>query len=173
MNIFDEAVIRHQLFVKRYEVFFTTFCHEVFDRLLAEVKEGTPVDYGALREAFEAHSSVDETLTGYVLRIVNPADYALHIEWGYLQKGGMILKMRMERGRLRFKEFLGWAKTFKTGDSSAKAKPDENGDYVIVTRQRQIPGVHMVANAMEKTTAELPAFYAARFEQFRKTTPWL
>lgn len=173
MNVFDEALQRHQLFVKRYEAFFSAFCHEVFDRLLAEVKEHTPVDYGALREAFEAHSSIDETGTGYVLRIVNPADYALHLEWGYLQKGGMVLQMRMERGRLRFKRFLGWAKQFKTGEPTGKAQPDEHGNYVIVTRERHIPGVHMVANAMRKTLDELPALYAQWFEQFRKTTPWI
>jgi hypothetical protein len=173
VNIFDEAMIRHQLFIKRYEAFFSDFCHAVFDRLLAEVKEHTPVDYGALREGFEAHSSIDETGNGYVLRIVNPADYALHVEWGYLQKGGMILQMRMERGRLRFKEFLGRASKWGRGPSTGKAQPDANGDYVIVTRERKIPGVHMVSNAMEKTLAELPALYATRFEVFRKTTPWI
>lgn len=173
MNIFDEALKRHLLFMKRYEAFFAAFCHEVFDRLLAEVKEHTPVDYGALREGFEAHSAVDATGSGYVLRIVNPSDYALHVEWGYLQKGGMVLQMRMERGRLRFQKFLGWAKQVKTGEPTGKAQPDEDGNYVIVTRERMIPGVHMVSNAMEKTLAELPALYAARFEAFRKTNPWI
>lgn len=61
----------------------------------------------------------------------------------------MILKMKEERGKLRFLKFLGYSKKYGLGDPTGKAEPDEEGNVIIVTRKRFIKGRFMAREALE------------------------
>ncbi|MCK9453275.1 MAG: hypothetical protein M0Q90_16380 [Bacteroidales bacterium] len=179
-NIFKKAALNHALYKKRFSMFFDDFCKEVFKELLAAIKERTPVDYGALRLGFDDSNAkkignvykfnIENTATS---KGANPALYAAHIEWGYKQKPGMILKMRMESGRLRFVEFMGYSFAYGTGDPTGKAEPDEDGNYIIVTRKRDIKGKHMVKDSLYELASELPERFAKRFNAFNEASRWI
>lgn len=114
-----------------------------------EVRKRTPEDYGELRAAW-AQMPVEKKENRYIITITNPQKYAAFVEFGYAQRPGMILKMRMERGRLRFQKLIGYAKNYKVGDPKGKVQPDENGDYYICTRKRFIPGKFMAREGLKE-----------------------
>lgn len=173
VNLFKIALKSNENFKKRYIAFFQAFCEEVYEQLLTAVKERTPVDQGALRAAFQTDSTMAINGNTATITVHNSESYASHIEWGYQQKPGMILKMRMEAGRLRFVEFLGYSFAYGKGDPTGKQEPDEDGNYTIVTRKRDIPGVHMLKDSMDELAKTLPALYAKRFAAFKRSTPWI
>lgn len=109
----------------------------------------TPVDQGDLREKW-ATRPVERKGNKYIISITNPAEYAAYVEFGYMQRPGMILKMKAVKGKLRFIQFLGYAKSFKLGDATGKAKPDNRGELVIITRKRFIKGRFMARGALEE-----------------------
>lgn len=109
----------------------------------------TPVDMGDLRAKW-AIMPVNKIKNEYIISITNPAEYAAYVEFGYMQRPGMILKMKEERGKLRFLNFLGYSQKYKMGDPTGKAKPDEEGNVVIVTRKRFIKGRFMARGALEE-----------------------
>lgn len=173
INRLQKLAVDTALYKKKYQAFFSDFCEKNYDSLIGAIQERTPEDEGVLREGFAQHSTLSEEGGKVTMTIYNPADYAAHIEYGYKQKPGMILKMKMERGRLRFVEYLG--RTFKvgSGDPQNKAEPDEEGFYTIVTRKRVIPGRHMVADSVSEMKKELPDRFEKAFSAFnRKNSPW-
>lgn len=179
-DIFNEAAARNALFAKRYGMFFDQFCREAYQGLISAVKERTPVDYGVLRSAFESDSTASKRGNVYTISVANtakskgsnPAMYASHIEWGYQQKPGMILKMRMERGRLRFVAFLGYSFAYGKGEPTGEAEPDSDGNYVIVTRKRDVKGHHMLKDSIDDLSRTLPVLYAKRYGEFIKSVSW-
>lgn len=136
---------------------FIRYSKHIAGEFLAEVKKRTPVDYGALRNAWSL-DPISKVGNKYIIRVVNPQKYAPFIELGYAQRPGMILKMRMERGKLRFKAFLGYSYTYGIGDPKGKAEPDENGDYIICTRKRFIPGHFMARDGLAEMKRRLPIY---------------
>lgn len=120
--------------------------------LLGETKQRTPVDMGDLRAKWAA-MPVERIGQRYIIRITNPAEYAAYVEFGYMQRPGMILKMRESAGRLRFVKFLGYARAYRLGDPTGKVPPDEDGFVTIITRKRFIKGRFMAREGL-KVTAE-------------------
>ena len=108
----------------------------------------TPVDMGDLREKW-AVMPVEKKEDKYIISITNPAEYAAYVEFGYMQRPGMILKMKEVKGKLRFIKFLGYSAKYGLGDPKGKAKPDEDGNIVIITRKRFIKGRFMAREALE------------------------
>lgn len=159
------------LYKKKYQAFFGDFCKRNYDALIGAIAERTPVDFGVLREGWAKHSTFTPGESKVVMTIYNPADYAAHIEYGYKQKPGMILKMKMHMGRLRFVEYLGHTFKVGTGNPTGHAEPDEDGYYTIVTRKRVIPGKHMVADSVAELKRELPVRYTQAFAAFNRRNP--
>ena len=109
----------------------------------------TPVDMGDLRAKW-AVMPYEKKADKYIITITNPAEYAAYVEFGYMQRPGMILKMKEVKGKLRFIQFLGYSKTFKLGNPTGKVEPDEKGELVIITRKRFIEGRFMARDALEE-----------------------
>lgn len=109
----------------------------------------TPVDAGDLRAKW-AVMPVEKKEDKYIIRITNSAEYAAYVEFGYMQRPGMILEMKVERGKLRFKKFLGYSPKYKLGDPTSKVTPDKDGKVVIITRKRFIKGRFMAREALEE-----------------------
>lgn len=109
----------------------------------------TPVDQGDLRAKW-AVMPVEKKENKYIIAITNPAEYAAFVEFGYMQRPGMILRMKEIQGKLRFIEFLGYSKTYKTGEPTGKVQPDAKGEVVIVTRKRFIEGRFMARAALDE-----------------------
>ncbi len=173
VNAFKKMAVQTALYKKKYKAFFGDFCQRNYDALIGSIQERTPVDFGVLREGFAQNSSIATTGEKVVFTVYNPSDYAAHVEYGYHQKPGMILKMKMDKGRLRFVEFMGWSRKYGVGDPTGKAEPDENGFYTIVTRKRLIPGRHMVADSVSELQKELPKRWHSAFSAFSEANgPW-
>lgn len=119
---------------------------------IKEIAERTPVDYGNLRAGWNA---LPATKSGdkFVVKIVNPVEYAHYVEYGYLQTPGRILLMEERQGKLRFLAALGFAKRFRVGDPDKNnMKPRIPGKpFVIVTRDRFIKGRFMARHGIEAT----------------------
>ncbi len=156
------------LYKKKYQAFLHKLCGLTYNSLIDAIKEKTPVDFGLLREGWSKNSTMSESDGKIIMTIYNPADYAAHIEYGYNQKPGMMLKMKMHMGRLRFVEFLGWTRHYGVGDPTGKVEPDENGFYTIVTRKRHIPGRYMMTDSVKEMRSELPKRYNDAFAAFSK-----
>ena len=124
--------------------------NQLGQKLRDETVMRTPVDNGDLREKW-ALMPVEKIGNKYIIRITNPAEYAAFVEFGYMQRPGMILKMKEVGGKLRFEKFLGYAKSYKMGDPTGKVPPDENGFVTIVTRKRFIKGRFMAREGLEVT----------------------
>lgn len=114
-----------------------------------EAAARTPVDMGDLKQKW-AMMPVEKIENKYIISIANPAKYAAYVEFGYMQRPGMILKMKEVKGKLRFIKFLGYSAKYRLGDPTGKAKPDEDGNIVIVTRKRFIKGRFMAREALEE-----------------------
>lgn len=110
----------------------------------------TPVDQGDLRLKW-ANMPIEKVGSRYIITITNPANYAAFVEFGYMQRPGMILKMREERGKLRFVQFLGYSDNYELGAPSGKAMTDDDGFVVIKTRKRFIEGRFMAREALKIT----------------------
>lgn len=127
-----------------------TASKQLGQKLRDETATRTPVDMGDLRAKW-AIMPVEKKGNKYIISITNPAEYAAYVEFGYMQRPGMILKMREEKGKLRFVEFLGYSKKYKLGDPTGKAEPNEKGELIIVTRKRFIKGRFMAREGLEET----------------------
>lgn len=125
-----------------------TISKQLGETFVTETKEKTPVDMGDLRAKW-AVMPVEKKQDKYIIKITNPAEYAAYVEFGYMQRPGMILKMKEVKGKLRFIKFLGYAKNYKLGDPTGKAPTDEDGNVVIVTRKRFIKGRFMARDALD------------------------
>lgn len=126
-----------------------TIAKQLGQKFRDEAAVRTPVDQGDLREKW-AVMPVEKKENKYIITITNPAEYAAYVEFGYMQRPGMILRMKEIRGKLRFIEFLGYSKTFKMGEPTGKAQPDEKGEVIIITRKRFIEGRFMARDALEE-----------------------
>ena len=133
------------------------FANHIGVELISEIKQRTPVDYGNLRNAWILEP-VRKTGNKYIIQALNPQKYAAYIEFGYMQRPGMLLRMRMERGKLRFQEMLGYSFAYGLGEPTGKAEPDENGDYIICTRKRFIPGHFMGRQGLAVVEKRLPGY---------------
>ena len=125
-----------------------TISKQLGETFVTETKERTPVDMGDLRAKWAA-MPVEKKGDKYIIKITNPAEYAAYVEFGYMQRPGMILKMKEVKGKLRFVKFLGYSQKYGLGDPTGKAEPDEDGNVVIVTRKRFIKGRFMARDALE------------------------
>lgn len=128
---------------------YVNYSKRISDEFLAEVVNRTPGDNGNLRTSWK-QMPVEKKENRYIITITNPQKYAAYVEFGYAQRPGMVLKMRMERGRLRFKKFIRFAKNYKVGDPTGDVQPDKNGDYYICTRKRFIPGKFMAREGLKE-----------------------
>ena len=127
-----------------------TICKQLGQKLRDETAARTPVDHGDLREKW-AVMPVEKKEDKYIISITNPAKYAAYVEFGYMQRPGMRLKMKEVNGKLRFVQFLGYARQYKLGETTGKAQPDKDGYIVIITRKRFIPGRFMARQGLEET----------------------
>lgn len=119
-------------------------------KLRDEIAGRTPVDMGDLRAKW-AVMPVEKQGNRYIIRVTNPAEYAAYVEFGYMQRPGMILKMKEEKGKLRFVKFLGYSAKYGIGDPTGKVKPDADGNYTIITRKRFIKGRFMAREGLKVT----------------------
>lgn len=119
-------------------------------KLRDEIAERTPVDMGDLRAKW-AVMPVEKQGNRYIIRVTNPAEYAAYVEFGYMQRPGMILKMIEEKGKLRFVKFLGYSAKYGIGDPTGKVEPDKDGYYTIITRKRFIKGQFMAREGLKVT----------------------
>lgn len=142
---------------KALPTLFMRYSSHIAHEFLAEVKKRTPVDYGALRNAWSL-DPITKQGKNYIIRVVNTQKYAPFIELGYAQRPGMLLRMRMKRGRLRFEEFLGYSHKYGVGDPTGKVEPDENGDYYICTRKRFIKGRFMARDGLAEMKRRIPVY---------------
>jgi hypothetical protein len=170
-NVFSQLSEHHKLFVNRYNAFLNRFIQIECENLIGKIKEKTPVDYGILREGWSYRISTEGD--NIIITVHNPADYAANVEYGYQQLPGMILKMRHERGKLRFVQFLGRTFAFGRGESSNRQEADDDGNFVIVTRDRFIPGHHMMKDSVDDFMNNLPSRFDKAFEAFSRKTPWI
>ncbi len=127
-----------------------TVCRQIGEKLRDETVERTPVDQGDLRAKW-AVMPVEKKEDKYIIAITNPAKYAAYVEFGYMQRPGMRLKMKEVNGKLRFVQFLGYARQYKLGEPTGKAQPDKDGYIVIITRKRFIPGRFMARDGLKET----------------------
>ncbi len=119
--------------------------------LLDETRERTPADQGDLRMKW-AQMPVEKKGDRYFIKITNPAQYAAFVEFGYMQRPGMILKMKEDgKGRLRFVEFLGYSAKYGLGEPTGKVPPDKDGYVTIITRKRFIAGRFMAREGLRVT----------------------
>lgn len=118
------------------------------EEMLAETIERTPGDEGDLRDSWAA-MPIEKSGTKYMIKITNPKEYAAYVEFGYMQRPGMILKMKEVKGKLRFVKFLGYSAKYGLGDPTGKVPTDEDGNVVIVTRKRFIKGHFMARDALD------------------------
>lgn len=162
------------LFKKKYQAFFAKFLDVNYTALIGKIAERTPVDYGVLREGWAQNSTINIVDGKAHFVIYNPADYAAHVEYGHIQKPGMKLKMKFERGKWRFAEFLGYTIPYGIGEPEIKSdqQPDEDGCITIVTKKRKIPGVFMMRDSVDEMMKELPNRYAMALKAFEARNKW-
>lgn len=127
-----------------------TASKQLGEKFRAEVVKRTPADQGDLKLKW-ALMPVQKVENRYIITLTNPAEYAAYVEFGYMQRPGMILRMKVDGSKLRFKKFLGYSRKYRLGDPTDKAMPDEKGEVVIVTRKRFIKGRFMARDGLEET----------------------
>ena len=137
------------------------------EELLEETQKRTPEDDGELKKRW-ATLPITKQGGRYIIAITNPQHYAAYVEFGYMQRPGMILRMKEINGKLRFLEFLGYSKVYRLGEPNGKVPPDENGEVVIVTRKRFIPGHFMARDALEEMKSRWANHYRKSITAFLK-----
>lgn len=126
---------------------------------LKETRERTPVDYGTLRNAW-ALAPLRKVGNRNFIQLTNPQKYSAFVEFGYVQRPGMILKMKKARGKLRFVAFLGYAKNISNGDPEKQEAINDGDEIVICTRKRFIPGRFMARDALNLMRKKVPVYNA-------------
>lgn len=136
---------------------FSAYAQHLGVQFVGELKTRTPVDYGNLRNAW-ALLPLQKSGNKYVIKAANPMEYGAFIEFGYTQRPGMILKMQDARGKLRFLAFLGYSPNYGIGASNRKKEPNEDGEVVICTRKRMIPGRFMARESLLEMKKRIPEY---------------
>ena len=146
-----------------------TAARQLGEKLREETVERTPGDNGDLRDKW-AQMPPEKKGDRWIIKITNPAEYAAYVEFGYMQRPGMILKMHEERGKLRFQRFLGYASKYGLGAPTGRVPPDEDGNVVIVTRKYFIEGKFMAREGLKVTQeTHWPRLRAYLLRRMRET----
>lgn len=136
---------------KKIAEMMVTAAKQLGDKLIEETMIRTPTDKYDLRNKW-ALNPVEKLGDKYIISITNPAEYGAYVEFGYMQRPGMILKMKEDKkGKLRFVKFLGYSSAYKLGDPTGKVEPDKDGFVVIITRKRFIKGHFMAREGLRAT----------------------
>lgn len=144
---------------KTHEKFIRNFITEMGMRTMAQTKAGTPVDTGALRNAWEL-SGVIRKGDELMIIIFNPMLYASHVEDGHRQK------RRFVPGYWKNKRFV-YTPYYGKGPMPKGTGPQGGGGGMML-KNRWVPGHHMARIAITKIERELPARYNRAFKKFLK-----
>lgn len=168
-NIGDKYKAMIQEVHKKMAEEMTKAARQLGEKLRDETVIRTPGDRGDLKAKW-ALMPFEKKGDKYVISITNPAEYAAYVEFGYMQRPGMILKMKEINGKLRFVKMLGYANKYKLGDPTGKVPPDKDGFVTIVTRKRFIKGQFMAREGLRVTKEEhWPKVKAYIFKEILKT----
>lgn len=138
---------------KEYPAFIENFLKEMALRCLAETKKRTPVDSGELREKWVLSDIRKE---GSVLEIdlINPMNYASHVEQGHRQKERFLPFHVLDSGQsLKLKQEL------------ESKYPGAKG---IMLKEKWIPGAFMAEISLEEIREEMPQQYKRAFDLWVK-----
>lgn len=156
---FSELLDGFKELQKEHEQFIRKFVLEMGMRTMAQTKAGTPVDTGALRNAWELSQVIrkgDELL----IVIFNPMLYASHVEDGHMQK------RRFVPGYWKNKRFV-YTPYYGKGPMLKGTGPQGGGGGMML-KTKWIPGFHMARIAIHKVEKEIPKRYEKAFKTFIK-----
>ena len=159
-------------FEQKHHNFLESFLLEMAMRTLAKTKKLTPVDTGILRNKCEV-SNVIRFGKELQVHILNPEEYASHVEDGHRQRKRFLPLRYLMEGTPKSKK-LGkamvqkYGKKTATGRISRKAGPN-GGVKGIMLKDKWIPGVHLARISMSQIEQELPARYNREFTRFLKS----